>query len=136
KVTDFGLARADGTAALESKLVIDQPRIKPDEVPAMLDSPLTQAGALVGTPAYMAPEQILAKATDARTDEFSFCVALFEALYGERPFTGKTIDEMFDSTLAGLPPTAGKRRGIPGHVRAAIRRGLSVQPADRYPSMD
>ncbi len=49
---------------------------------------------MIGTPAYMAPEQLRGGAADARSDQFSFCVALFEALYGERPFAGGSLEEL------------------------------------------
>ena len=52
---------------------------------------LTRTGSMLGTPAYMAPEQFLGRATDARTDQFSFCVSLYESLFGKRPFAGDTL---------------------------------------------
>ena len=54
-----------------------------------LATPLTQAGVVIGTPPYMAPEQLTSRVSDARSDQFSFCVALYEALYGERPFPNR-----------------------------------------------
>jgi tetratricopeptide (TPR) repeat protein len=125
KVTDFGLARAE-TAAVET--------VAPIRAQSLLESPLTHTGAMVGTPAYMAPEQILMRAVDARADQFSYCVALYEGLYGERPFHGKTVEELFESTLDGKPKL--ERRGVPARVRAALRRGLSVEPDERFPTMD
>jgi tetratricopeptide (TPR) repeat protein/predicted Ser/Thr protein kinase len=134
KVTDFGLARADAG--------------EPDAAPAadapgsatLLDSPITHTGALVGTPAYMAPEQIRGEPVDARSDQFSFCVALYEALYGERPFRGTTLTELFDSTLEGFDErrleALARRRRVPAHVRRVVRRGLRAEPAERFPSMD
>ncbi len=140
KVTDFGLARAEVIEEVAREAVLDRkkPRVRGSgtlDAATLLESPLTHTGAMVGTPAYMAPEQILVEPVDARTDQFSFCVALYEGLYGERPFRGKTVDELFESTLDGKP-LFKIARGIPGRVRAAIRRGLSVQPADRFPTME
>ena len=141
KVTDFGLARvelADG----QKPLPRTKPRVVARDVAdlgsaTLLESPLTQTGALVGTPAYMAPEQILGEVVDARTDQFSFCIALYEALYKQRPFSGKTATELFESTLEGkLPATFATTGGVPRHVREAIRRGLRTDPKDRHESMD
>ncbi|MEM6994111.1 MAG: serine/threonine-protein kinase, partial [Myxococcota bacterium] len=87
-VLDFGLARRASTAGDSRQSEEDQ------QIDAMLRTPrhtpldinITGAGALMGTPAYMAPEQHLRQRVDARTDQFSFCVVFWEALYGERPF--------------------------------------------------
>ena len=64
---------------------------------------------MLGTPAYMAPEQFASKAGDARTDQFSFCVALYESLYGERPFEGKSFMALMASVAKGVvrEPPAG-----------------------------
>ena len=97
---------------------------------------LTQAGAVMGTPAYMSPEQFGGGATDARTDQFSFCVALYEALYGERPFSGGNIMELTTNVMAGRlkPEPDGSR--VPRRIRQALLRGMSAQPDTRFPSMD
>ena len=95
---------------------------------------LTQTGAVLGTPAYMAPEQMLGEGANARSDQFSFCVALFEALYKTRPFAGDTADEVRENAIAGRisPATNG---GVPQRLRAVLARGLSGDPAKRFSSM-
>ncbi|MEA2696923.1 MAG: eukaryotic-like serine/threonine-protein kinase, partial [Myxococcales bacterium] len=100
------------------------------------DQRLTQTGAMLGTPAYMAPEQILGRSTDARTDQFSFCVALYEALYGERPFAGNTLFGLSANVVQGnvRPPPAKSQ--VSPWLRKALLRGLSVEPDKRWPSMN
>src|SRR6266700_2044762 len=112
----------------------------PTDVPADAASDitvlqLTHAGAVMGTPAYMAPEQFQGRSTDPRSDQFGFCVALYEALYRERPFRGQTFDEMEANVLAGhvRPPPPGT--GVPPRIRKLLLRGLQAQPAARWPSM-
>ncbi|MFY0533345.1 serine/threonine-protein kinase [Nannocystis pusilla] len=121
-VTDFGLARPAEAAVTGSG------RAAP--VGDLADE-LTHTGALVGTPAYCAPEQQRGEATDERSDVFSFCVALHEGLHGERPF-------------AGAPPRdpdapwrlAAPGRRVPGWLHRAVTRGLQREPDRRYPSMN
>jgi tetratricopeptide (TPR) repeat protein len=96
---------------------------------------LTQTGTMLGTPAYMAPEQFAGAATDARTDQFSFSVALYEGLYGQRPFPGNDVVAVMASVVSGTiadPPATAR---VPARIRKILLRGLATQPADRYPSM-
>ena len=81
------------------------------------------------------PSSCWAKAADARADQFSFCVALYEALYGERPFEAHDFATTFEAVTKGRvrPPPAGSR--VPGHLRRVLLRALSVEPGDRFPSM-
>ncbi len=154
RVMDFGLARGqldlqqdrEGDAAVSSerqaggaKAGPDVDRRKPEEVLIGTDRmslPLTVAGAMLGTPAYMAPEQHMCLPADAKSDQFAFCVALYEALYGERPFSGKTLERLRSAVLAGAINDPPKGSKVPPALRKVLQRGLSVSPADRWPSME
>ena len=96
---------------------------------------LTRTGAAVGTPAYMSPEQFRNERTDARTDQFSFCVALYEALYEARPFGGVSFQELSEAVCSGTVSEAPERTQVPGWIREALLRGLRRDPAGRWPSM-
>jgi len=96
---------------------------------------LTQAGTLLGTPAYMSPEQFRGEETDAYSDQFSFCVALYEGLYGERPFSGATFTGFTANVLAGRVREPPSGVDIPPWVRKILLRGLRVEPQERWPSM-
>ncbi|WP_426751567.1 tetratricopeptide repeat protein [Myxococcus sp. Y35] len=119
RVTDFGLARpapseqetGDGSCPEASSGGGD-----------------AQLGVRQGTPAYMSPEQWRGQRADARSDQFSFCVALYEALFGQRPFEGSRAEWRL------VPPPRGSR--VPGAVRDAVLRGLAVEPASRHSSLD
>ncbi len=128
RVTDFGLARAEALPPIE-----DAPASKRAE-PA--DAHLTATGAVVGTPAYMAPEQHRGERADARSDQYAFCVALYRALYGEPPFAGATAAELAREAARGQVREAPKGSRVPAWVRRALLRGLSPAPEARYPSMD
>ncbi|WNG32307.1 protein kinase [Archangium violaceum] len=121
RVTDFGLVRhgaeVNGGA--------------PEGASGDTGEALSRAGAVPGTPAYMSPEQLAGREVDARGDQFSFCVALHEALYGVRPFEAR---ERGVARWKRVPVPRGLRP--PGYVRAAIERGLALEPEARFPSMD
>ncbi len=99
-----------------------------------LNDELTQMGTVIGTPSYMAPEQHLGSSADVRSDQYSFCVALWEALYGQRPFSAKTIDDWYRAKTSRRPRPAIDR-GVPRWLHAIVLRGLSAQPGHRYRSM-
>ncbi len=103
---------------------------------AMFEARLTRTGAMMGTPAYMAPEQFRGNPTDARTDQFAFCVALYEALYGERPFAGNTLSALTGNVLNGRIREAPANTKVPPWVRKILLRGLRVVADERWPSMD
>jgi serine/threonine-protein kinase len=113
----------------------ERPQDEPSSPRALLSSPLTQDGALVGTPAYMSPEQYSGGVVDGRSDQFSFCAALYEALYKELPFQGADLAELSSNVVHGRlrPVQAGCQ--APDQVEQALRRGLSTDPEQRFPSM-
>lgn len=100
-----------------------------------IGTPLTATGAVMGTPAYMAPEQHEGLHTDARTDQFAFCVALYEALYGERPFEGGSLAMLASAVIEGRVRPAPEYTRVPNWAREVLLRGLAVDPAKRYDSM-
>jgi tetratricopeptide (TPR) repeat protein/predicted Ser/Thr protein kinase len=125
-VADFGLARNHGDeAATQTNAASARP----------LDMSLTATGAVLGTPTYMSPEQHEGRIADARSDQFSFCVALWEALHGRRPFRGETHSELAIAVTLGTiqDPPADTR--APRRLTEILRRGLLVDPTRRYPSM-
>ncbi len=133
RVLDFGLARkVDGSYDDDSPQWVAS---KTDPEP-VLDVSLTRTGAVLGTPAYMPPEQMRGEEADRRSDQFSFCVSLFEAVYGERPFEGKTIPALMQVMADGKlrPPPKGTK--VPGRLRAALERGLAADPKQRWESME
>jgi len=121
RVADFGLVHA---------------RRAPDPDPAVPVAPgSTCAGAVMGTPAYMAPEQLRGAATDARTDVFAFCLALWEALLGARPFAAGTLDERLQAIERGVPGDPPRLALRERWLRPLLRRGLAADPAARWPGM-
>ncbi len=90
----------------------------------------------VGTPAYMAPELFTGAGADARTDQFAFCVALYEGLAGERPFEGQTAKEIAHNVTHGIVRPWPARSRVPGWVRAIVMRGLALDPGERHPSIN
>ncbi|MBX7115440.1 MAG: tetratricopeptide repeat protein [Myxococcaceae bacterium] len=136
RVVDFGLARQ---AVSREKTPSSSPHGPVSESAldtTSLGSPITRDGAVMGTPGYMAPEQLAGLPTDARSDQFSFCVALFEALYGQRPFGGDTLRSHEEAIRAGhifAPPSTTV---IPAQIYQALKRGLSADAAARFLSMD
>ncbi len=145
RVLDFGLARAadlntesskkrqapkealETTSALEPSLT--------ESSSDLLTSSLTLAGSVLGTPHYMAPEQMDGKSVDERSDQFSFCVTLYESLYGKRPFSGHNVLQIFRSIQsADLRRPPGSK--VPKWLDELILRGLSFDNEDRFASMD
>ena len=126
-VTDFGLAR-DTTDPLATTLPSG------GDSPALAVREMTVTGSVLGTPAYMAPEQWSGGRLTEATDQFAFCVALWEALAGERPYRGTTLDQLREQVTRGPSELADGK--LPRPLRAVLRRGLAPDPAARWPSMD
>ncbi len=164
-VADFGLAslglglgpsEVDSSEELEVTSVLEPPRRSGESGVAMSPGAMTpgamssrteswmtgvtvsHTGERAGTPAYMPPEQFLADSVDARADQFAFCVALYEGLWGRRPFPDGDLSERLDSISAGLSPTppAESRPGLPRGLWSVLRRGLSADPDARWESME
>jgi serine/threonine protein kinase len=145
-VTDFGLARSSELTSV-SGVAPPAPETRADlggtvsmvrgdaatmAVTPRGELPLTRTGTLLGTPAYMAPEQLRGESATARSDQFAFCVTAWEALAGTRPFTGATLGEIGHAIDRGQPADAAR---VPRTVRPALERGLAADPEQRWPAM-
>jgi tetratricopeptide (TPR) repeat protein/predicted Ser/Thr protein kinase len=143
-VTDFGIARAEASPDAERASAVPAgPEHDPAALPVRAASgatpggsePLTQAGAILGTIGYFAPELAGDEREDARSDQFGFCATLYRALYRQHPFLCDDLLLYVDSARQGpRPPPPGA--GVPGWIHQVIVKGLSPRPEDRYPSMD
>lgn len=133
RVVDFGLAR---DTMREASPPDDAHASSAVERPLHDARALTMRGQIVGTPLYMSPEQIRGEHTDHRSDQFSFCVALYEALYGQPPFAGSSLDELLHAIQEGAIREPPRGSEVPASVRRALHRGLSADPAARFPDMD
>ncbi|MEZ4383819.1 MAG: serine/threonine-protein kinase [Nannocystaceae bacterium] len=131
RVADFGLARAGGDAGeAEGLSAATQTGVQ-----SILDSDLTGAGALVGTPRYMSPEGFLGEPVDARSDQYSWGVTAWEALYGAPPVEAATLEELRRRVVTGdrAAPAGGHK--VPKWLRRIVERALDTLPDARYPSM-
>ncbi|MDP2276068.1 MAG: tetratricopeptide repeat protein [Archangium sp.] len=133
RVVDFGLARQSTSTPAAAPPELEVPENVGD---SSLNVPLTRDGAVMGTPGYMAPEQIAGLPTDARSDQFSFCVALWEGLFGNRPFSGATLKQHAQEIAAGRLTPVPSDTQVPDWVQDVLRRGLKANPAERWPEMD
>jgi len=126
RVTDFGLARSV-MAPPQERSDVDKATV------TALNVDLTATGTVLGTPRYMPPEQLVGPDIDARADQFSFCVALYEALYGQHPLPDATSVSMLEKGDAAYqPPDVPK---VPAEVSRTVMRGLHKDRSKRFPSM-
>lgn len=130
KVTDFGLARQVPAVTLAPT----QPeghKARFRHTPDCLGI-VTSVGTVMGTPAYMAPEQWQGAGVDDKADQFSFCVALYEALTGRRPFPLTLSPEETVQSMKAIPRPLTK---VPRRLQEILLRGISFNPDDRYPTL-
>jgi tetratricopeptide (TPR) repeat protein len=136
RVLDFGLARASDGEATE-----DEP-VAASVAPALalvdpLASHLTVANTLLGTPAYMAPEQWLSLPAGPAADQYAFAVTVYETLYGRRPYEGTgPDDDLRGRVLAGQVPPPPRGTPVPARLFHVLRRALAVSAGERWPTMD
>jgi len=134
KILDFGLAKLrkepeePGDAEIESDADISQLKTRSQTM-------LTQAGRVLGTVAYMSPEQLHGEPPDPRTDLFSVGVIFFEMATGKRPFRGKSSADLVSAILRDSPPSVSEVKvDIPRHLGRIVRRCLEKEPDRRYQS--
>jgi len=138
RVLDFGLARELRTSAPRPTPEL-APELAPEQVePAghVLGESMTGSGVLMGTLRYMSFEQLQGYPADAHSDQYSFCVSLYETIHGTTPYVGRTPASLFVAMHADTrqPPPPGIV--VPRRLLRALWRGMSQTPADRWPSMD
>jgi tetratricopeptide (TPR) repeat protein len=123
RVLDFGLARAE---------------VAPATVSASADVQigLTQAGAIMGTPGFMCPEQYRGEPCDARGDQFSFCASAWLAFFDQLPFAGVTLAQLSRSAQAGEIQPVPESADVPAWIPPLLRKGLSPAPADRFADLE
>ncbi|MEW5740438.1 MAG: protein kinase, partial [Myxococcota bacterium] len=131
RVMDFGLAHAHQ----EPKEKTPPPLGEGPTPTTAIKRAITQPGMMLGTPAYMSPEALHGKPTDPRSDQFSFCVALFEALYGLRPYVGTSPAAIAAEIEAGRIQAPPRDTPVPRRLYQLLTRGLSRRPEDRFQTL-
>ena len=129
RVMDFGLA-----VSAEDTTAHPTPTGSSEDVYLQSDR-LTQTGTIVGTPCYLAPEQEAGAPGTPGTDQFAFCVALFEALYGKRPFEAEGHRELSRKKWGGEIEDRPVGTTVPQAVHEVVLRGLRADPTARWPSV-
>jgi tetratricopeptide (TPR) repeat protein len=136
RVLDFGLVRSEGIGDGAEPEATLQAALRAGAFESPLEVSLTRTGALMGTPAYMSPEQMTGGRTDARTDQFSFCVALYRALYGVHPFAGESMQRILVEVHSSRIQPPLRDRVVPSWLRPVVTRGLKLDPEQRFAAMD
>jgi eukaryotic-like serine/threonine-protein kinase len=132
RVIDFGIASHETSSNADSVDLVRDEGARAYSV----DTQLTQAGTLIGTPAYMAPEQLQGGGADARSDQFAFGVTAYRALYGVKPFAGGSVKLRLQAIADGPPEPPAEAPRVPRHVHRALCRALAPKAEDRFASMD
>jgi serine/threonine protein kinase len=127
RVGDFGLARMLASGVEGSEEHLKRVRVNRSG---------STTGSLVGTPYFMAPEQFQCRSTDARSDQFSFCLALYVALARQHPFAGNDVDRLAESVAEGQIRRPPDGSVLPRRLFRVLRRGLATDPANRFSSME
>jgi tetratricopeptide (TPR) repeat protein len=137
RVADFGLARpTEGWSARDaSKMLGDGTHASIRALKLQSANALASTGEVCGTPAYMAPEQFAGVDVGPASDQFGFCVSLFEALFGFRPFKGDSVTELAVAVLENDRQALPARHNVPKAVVSAVLQGLEPKAEDRHPSM-
>jgi len=138
RVMDLGLARRGAEPEVRAPAAA---AYSDDSLPLRLGQSalkleLTHVGAVMGTPAYMAPEQHNGGEVGPAADIFAFCVTFWEGLYGERPFAGESYQELALNVTSGAARPPPRGRSAPRWLRRIVERGLAVDPALRWPSSE
>lgn len=129
RVLDFGLARG-------AKTVDDSTQPRPSIEDSSLRTRLTKSGKVLGTLSYLPLQQLAGAPSDAKSDQFSFCVSLYEALYGVLPFCDASVATLMRAQRDGRLQPVPRRAVVPRSLRRILLRGLARDPGDRWASMD
>jgi eukaryotic-like serine/threonine-protein kinase len=141
-VVDFGLARepratgSGNSGSLRASKGGSELRDSSTGAHPRLGEQLTEHGTIMGTPGYIAPEQLRGEPPDARADQFSYCVTLWRSLFGQRPFLADDRRGLQRAVLSGkIAEPPGDRR-VPVWLRRIVERGLRPRPDDRFRDMN
>lgn len=142
KVCDFGIASMMGAHGDDAGPSVPPPPGKPDlrdientaPLPESLVGHLTQAGALVGTPAYMSPEQVQGFTLDARTDLYALGVVMYEMLTGSAPFPAETLEQILAAHVGEVPRSPDRIANCDRGLATITMRALAKNPRDRFAS--
>jgi len=129
RVLDFGLARGSKTIDESTRPIV------PSENSA-LQLRMTQSGKVLGTLSYLPLQQLMGRPADAKSDQYSFCVSLYEALYGVLPFPDRSLEALLSAQRAQQLQPVPRGHRVPRRLRRLLLRGLALRSEERWPSME